>query len=288
LNKYIIGEKSVYFNGRIFVSPLKSRVVTALIVLTLPLGTVCVKRFKLSGELSPLLLSDWLLEIVLFVGTLILFLMCALLDPGIIAKDPFGPLENGLEKKNVEFNGRSHTLNFCIECQVYRPLRSYHCNNCGVCVEEMDHHCSWMGTCIGRRNRLKFCGFLAIGISYYGQSYGIFFRQNDGENVNTLNMIFVIQTLILGGFLSALLFIQIALISKGLTTVEFLRNYIRTRIRPFDEGFFRNWKNFCTCDRSSQILSFEIIKRLQCNKYSILTDETLDTSLNISLVQNIE
>jgi len=109
LNKYIIGEKSVYFNGRIFIGPLKSRVVIALIFLIFPLGTLCVKRFveilifykdiirlKLSAEVSTLSLSDWLLETILFLGTLALFLICALLDPGIITKDPLGPLENGL------------------------------------------------------------------------------------------------------------------------------------------------------------------------------------------------
>lgn len=44
LNKYIIGEKSVYFNGRVFLGPLKSRVVTALFILTLPIGLLIVKR----------------------------------------------------------------------------------------------------------------------------------------------------------------------------------------------------------------------------------------------------
>jgi len=291
LNKYIIGEKSVYFNGRIFVGPLKSRVVTALMVLILPLGTLCVKRSKMGAEASALELSDWVLETALFAGTISLFLMCALLDPGIITRDPLGVVENGLEIRNVEFNGRTHTLNFCIECQVYRPLRSYHCNNCGTCIEEMDHHCSWMGTCIGRRNRLKFCSFLAMGIFYCGKSYGLFFQpilQDDGEKINSLNIIFVIQMLVLGGFLSSLLFIQIALISKGLTTVEFLRSYTRTRIKPFDQGFFGNWKNFWTCDRSSRMLSFDLIRKLQSNDYTGLTDETLDTSLNISLVQNLE
>lgn len=48
-----------------------------------------------------------------------------------------------LEMKSVEFNERTHTLNFCIDCQIYRPIRSYHCNNCGVCIEEMGKKFDW-------------------------------------------------------------------------------------------------------------------------------------------------
>jgi len=36
------------------------------------------------------------LEICSFLGTIILFLKCALIDPGILTKDPFGSIENGL------------------------------------------------------------------------------------------------------------------------------------------------------------------------------------------------
>ena len=160
--------------------------------------------------------------------------------------------------------------------------------------EKKDHHCSWMGTCVGRRNRLKFCYFLMMGIFYCLKTYKLFFQpllHDDDEKLasikQALNIIFVIEILVIGVFLSSLLFIQIALISKGLTTVEFFKTYTRLRIKPFDQGFFQNWKSFLTCDRSSRMLSFDLIRKLQTNN-SIFNDETLDTSLNISLVQHID
>lgn len=151
-----------------------------------------------------------------------------------------------------------------------------------------------MGTCIGRRNRLKFCWFLTLGLFYCAQSFRLFFKPplyDNDENTNSvknlLNLGFLVEIFILGAFLLALFIIQLLLISKGLTTVEFLRSYIRTGARPFDQGFIKNWKEFLTCNRSSRILNFEIIRKLQ-SMNGLEFDETMDTSLNISLVENVQ
>ena len=53
-------------------------------------------------------------------------------------------------------------LPFCRTCKVLRPPRSYHCRDCGFCVEIHDHHCPWMGTCIGKRNIRYFMLFLQL------------------------------------------------------------------------------------------------------------------------------
>lgn len=52
-------------------------------------------------------------------------------------------------------------LSACTTCGIVRPPRSYHCGECGYCVEIHDHHCPWMGTCIGLRNIRYFVCFLA-------------------------------------------------------------------------------------------------------------------------------
>ena len=51
-------------------------------------------------------------------------------------------------------------LSFCHTCKILRPPRSYHCSDCGVCIEVHDHHCPWVGTCIGDRNSRYFTLFL--------------------------------------------------------------------------------------------------------------------------------
>lgn len=52
------------------------------------------------------------------------------------------------------------TLSYCNTCQIVRPPRSFHCTDCGFCIEVHDHHCPWMGTCIGVRNIRYFVCFL--------------------------------------------------------------------------------------------------------------------------------
>ena len=54
----------------------------------------------------------------------------------------------------------TEVLSYCNTCQIVRPPRSFHCSDCGFCVEVHDHHCPWMGTCIGYRNLRHFVCFL--------------------------------------------------------------------------------------------------------------------------------
>ena len=49
---------------------------------------------------------------------------------------------------------------WCFICNVYRPLRSSHCEFCNVCVDRRDHHCPWTGTCVGRNNYPYFFLFI--------------------------------------------------------------------------------------------------------------------------------
>ena len=62
----------------------------------------------------------------------------------------------------VDPNKEAYTLSLCTTCMIVRPPRSFHCSQCGVCIEQQDHHCPWMGTCVGKRNLKYFLSFLIL------------------------------------------------------------------------------------------------------------------------------
>eukprot|EP00928_Gymnodinium_smaydae_P026676 TRINITY_DN20875_c0_g1_i1.p1 TRINITY_DN20875_c0_g1~~TRINITY_DN20875_c0_g1_i1.p1 ORF type:complete len:479 (-),score=67.28 TRINITY_DN20875_c0_g1_i1:159-1535(-) len=49
---------------------------------------------------------------------------------------------------------------WCKRCEMYQPLRTKHCHDCGRCVRTHDHHCPWIGTCVGENNRVFFYWYL--------------------------------------------------------------------------------------------------------------------------------
>jgi len=56
----------------------------------------------------------------------------------------------------------------CEICKIKRKALYFHCDDCGVCIEEIDHHCVFYGKCISERNKNHFncvlCIFLISGM----------------------------------------------------------------------------------------------------------------------------
>ena len=89
------------------------------------------------------------------------------------------------------------------------------------------------------------------------------------ENIHSWCSIYIVVHISLVSlFCSSLLVVQIVLISKGITTAEYLKKYWKGLINPFDEGCLRNWKNFMQTDRSAKSVTIEDIKYLHREKHN--------------------
>jgi hypothetical protein len=57
--------------------------------------------------------------------------------------------------------GTAGDVHFCLSCKAFRPPRSKHCGDCGMCVQLHDHHCPWVNMCVGEGSTLPFLVFAA-------------------------------------------------------------------------------------------------------------------------------
>ncbi|KAK9478750.1 DHHC palmitoyltransferase-domain-containing protein, partial [Lipomyces japonicus] len=140
---------------------------------------------------------------------------------------------------SVTVNSRNeninYTINYCMTCHIWRPVRASHCSKCNVCVDFLDHHCVWLNTCIGIRNYRYFFSFLitACFLALYGSTQCLLhvfmhMHKNNQSFIDSLKFapvsfaLAIYFIIILGFYPWALLAYHVMLLCRGESTREFL------------------------------------------------------------------
>ncbi|KAG9392628.1 DHHC palmitoyltransferase [Carpediemonas membranifera] len=264
-----MGRAKVLLGGRIVLGPEVKYLIGSVLLITLPSA-----YFLLTSALPFSLLVHWAPMIPLYpLPFLVLYLLlkASLTDPGIIprrtlpgvADTPFDPTA-GIAIHNVVVHGNRMNIRECDTCHIYRPLRTYHCRICDVCVRKHDHHCPWLGTCVGAHNYKSFiflivsvsvyCAVLAlylVGIWLTAIVSGIYWLAKE-EYVRAAYTFFVLAVpplpvapvvVVVGSGILMLTAQHVKLIARGETTHEYLTVASSSK-KPFQGSWFRNIHEF--------------------------------------------
>lgn len=94
---------------------------------------------------------------------------CATVSPGH-CHTPASPAERQDEVNLLASRGMLTGMTYCVHCLARRPLRSKHCHLCDTCIPRHDHHCPWIANCVGLGNHRPFIVMVAAaeaGIPVY-------------------------------------------------------------------------------------------------------------------------
>lgn len=148
---------------------------------------------------------------------------------------------------------RASQRRWCKRCQLYQPLRTKHCRDCGTCVRTHDHHCPWLGTCVGENNRPVFYCFLV----FQSLELAAFFL----EGVHGITILEPSIVLLMGLLLIAVFFIMVFclltfhsfLMLANMTTwehiswtrISYLRPLASERGSPYSRSSWENVTAYC-------------------------------------------
>ncbi|KAG2446136.1 hypothetical protein HXX76_000733 [Chlamydomonas incerta] len=214
-----------------------------------------MRRHGLQTPLDPHQLASWLIFFALVSGVYAFYVpfvedagarwflvaLYSLLVIAIVALDLY---TSYLDPSDPGLMGATDGEFFCGLCQASVARSSKHCRACDRCVEGFDHHCKWLNNCVGAKNYWHFFALISSTVSLLtlqlawglwlfitsftqkqemkgrvAEKYGSSVVYGGWQAALALYMVMLVAAVVM---LGELFFFHIVLISKGMTTYDYI------------------------------------------------------------------
>ncbi|KAG2498006.1 hypothetical protein HYH03_004264 [Edaphochlamys debaryana] len=214
-----------------------------------------MRRHGLQLPLDPHQLASWIIFFALVSGVYAFYVpfvedagtkwflvaLYTLLVVGITTLDLY---TSYLDPSDPGLTGATDGEFFCGLCQASVARNSKHCRACDRCVEGFDHHCKWLNNCVGTRNYWHFFALIsstnsllvlqfAWGLWLFirsftekdlmkllvAEKYGSSVAYGGWQAALCIYMALLITAVVM---LGELFFFHVVLISKGMTTYDYI------------------------------------------------------------------
>lgn len=98
-------------------------------------------------------------------------------------------------------DGHEDLEKYCMKCNVWRPGRGYHCEECGFCMDRGDHHCGVVGNCVAKNNHRFFAAFLCTAwVGAMLMMCGSIWRLKSGSSWREVESYFLVILAVIYGY----------------------------------------------------------------------------------------